>query len=206
MDEVDEQQGSGAVDLLWIPLGAGRRVVRRCGRVYESLVAWRERREPLQLYHAALEVQLDDRRYVIESAPAWDRPEPDRGVVGEGPVGLAWLGRFRAFRYEVRCWSGGRIPDAHHAVGGPRRVSADRRSAAEVLALAPRFPTATWGRDELHAGEMWNSNSLVAWLLACSGHELGRIAPPVGGRAPGWGAGLAVAGRAEGPHVRLTPR
>ena len=50
MDEVDEQQGSGAVDLLWIPLGAGRRVVRRCGRVYESLVAWRERREPLQLY------------------------------------------------------------------------------------------------------------------------------------------------------------
>jgi hypothetical protein len=38
-----------------------------------------------------------------------------------------------------------------------------------VLALVPRVPTVTWGRDELAADEMWNSNSVVRWLLARSG-------------------------------------
>jgi len=52
-----------------------------------------------------------------------------------------------------------------------------------------------WGRDELDAGEMWNSNSVIAWLLARSGVETDRIRPPRGGRAPGWNAGLAVAVR-----------
>jgi hypothetical protein len=42
-------------------------------------------------------------------------------------------------------------------------------------------------------GEMWNSNSLTAWLLAGSGHDLAVVEPPTGGRAPGWSAGLALA-------------
>ena len=42
-----------------------------------------------------------------------------------------------------------------------------------------------WGRDELHAGEMWNSNSLIAWLLARSGHHPDAIEMPARGRAPG---------------------
>jgi hypothetical protein len=66
-----------------------------------------------------------------------------------------------------------------------------------VLALAPTVPTPVWGRDELHAGEMWNSNSLIAWLLARSGIEVDSILPPQGGRAPGWNSGRVVAQRVE---------
>jgi hypothetical protein len=54
-----------------------------------------------------------------------------------------------------------------------------------------------WGRDELRAGEMWNSNSVVAWLIAQTGLDTETIEPPVGGRAPGWNAGVVVARRQE---------
>jgi hypothetical protein len=60
----------------------------------------------------------------------------------------------------------------------------------------PSVPT-PWGRDELRAGEMWNSNSVVAWLIAQTGLDVDAIQPPVGGRAPGWNAGLVVARRSE---------
>ena len=70
-----------------------------------------------------------------------------------------------------------------------------RRGALTVISLAAGFPTATWGRDELGAGEMWNSNSLVSWLLSRSGFDLDAVRPPRGGRAPGWTAGIAVARR-----------
>ena len=66
-----------------------------------------------------------------------------------------------------------------------------------MLDLVTSFPTATWGRDEQRAGDMWNSNSLTAWLLASSGHacDAPALLPPSHGRAPGWSAGLVVAGR-----------
>jgi hypothetical protein len=66
-----------------------------------------------------------------------------------------------------------------------------------VLDLVPAFPTVTWGRDEFGAGEMWNSNSLIAWLLARSDHDTRLVGPPGRGRgrAPGWPAGLVVAAR-----------
>ncbi|MFA9429424.1 hypothetical protein [Egicoccus sp. AB-alg2] len=188
-----------AVDLYWLPLGAGDHVVKHTGRLYEAVVAARQRRARCDLYHAALEVHLDGARYVIESAPAWDRAEPDRGVVVEGPVGLVWLGRSKWFRYEVRRWRDGTIPDAADAVDSPRPVSTDRRHAEAILELAPRFPALTWGRDELGTGDMWNSNSLIAWLLASSGHDLEAIRPPVHGRAPGWSAGLIAARRRPTP-------
>ena len=44
---------------------------------------------------------------------------------------------------------------------------------------------------------MWNSNSLISWLLARSGIETAPIHPPLGGRAPGWHAGLVVAARED---------
>jgi len=53
------------------------------------------------------------------------------------------------------------------------------------------------GRDELRAGEMWNSNSVISWLVARSGIPVETIRPPTGGRAPGWRAGLVVARRPE---------
>ena len=57
------------------------------------------------------------------------------------------------------------------------------------------IPVPVWGRDELRAGEMWNSNSVIAWVLARSGLAAASILPPVGGRAPGWNAGVVVADR-----------
>jgi hypothetical protein len=74
-----------------------------------------------------------------------------------------------------------------------------------VLALVPAFPTATWGCNELKAGGMWNSNLLIAWLLARSGHDMPEIGPPAHGRAPGWSAGLVIAQRdadADRPGAR----
>jgi hypothetical protein len=192
----------GDVDLYWLPLGAGGSVVPRCGRAYERVSAHLGHRRARPLFHSALEVTRAGTRYVVEMAPVWGVPERDRGVVREGPVGLRPLGALRLFRYEVRCWPSGRIPDRDWAVGGPRRLGgAD--VAARVLELVPEVPALTWGRDELAVGEMWNSNSLVSWLLASSGVDLTEVAPPFGGRAPGWSAGLALAadGRATAARV-----
>lgn len=185
------------VDLYWLPLGAGDSlpVVRWNGRLYEALVARRERRSRCDLYHAAFVVGLDGVRHTIEMGPEWGQREADRGVVGGGPVGLRALGRSRFFRYEVRRWRDGVIPDVAEAVGGARRVSADEGTARRVLDLVPDFPTATWGRDELETGDMWNSNSLVAWLLVRSGSDTDAASPPPRGRAPGWTAGLVVGAR-----------
>ena len=187
-----------AVDLLWIPLGAGDNtgLVRRSGRIFEVIAARREHRQRCDLFHSALEVHLDGHRYAVEMTPAWGLPtNVDRGIVATGPVGLAGLGRFRFFRYEIHGWKDGAIPDAAEAVGLPQRVSEDREHAEAVLRLLPRFPTRTWGRDELATKDMWNSNSLISWLLIRSGHDLARIQPPDNGRAPGWEAGRTVAER-----------
>jgi hypothetical protein len=183
--------------LYWLPLGAGGHSVRWNGRLFESLVARHERRAVQDLYHSALEVHIGDDRFVIEMTPAWGATATDRGVVREGPVGSRWLGRFAAFRYEVRLWHRGVIPDVDEAVASPQRVSQDLARARRLLELVPQVPAHTWGRDELRTGDMWNSNSLIAWLLARSDHETGPIVPPAHGRAPGWRAGLIVAARQE---------
>lgn len=190
-------RATASVDLYWLPLGAGDNThcVRTNGRILEAVTACYEHRERCDLYHAAVEVRLGSDRFTIEMAPVWSTDAPDRGVVCEGPVGLRWLGRSRVFRYEVRRWRNGEIPDAAEAVDSPQRLSTDPAKAQQILDLAPMFPTATWGLDELEAGEMWNSNSLIAWLLAGSGHDVDAITPPPRGRAPGWSAGLVVAAR-----------
>ncbi|MEV4536484.1 hypothetical protein AB0J82_22120 [Asanoa sp. NPDC049518] len=182
-----------AVLLYWLPLGAGGRVVQWNGRMYEALVAWREHRPTRDLYHTALELRLDGSRFVVEMAPAWSSVAANRGVVQTGPVGHRALGRIAAFRYEVRRWRMGVIPDSADAVDGPRLVGRDRRRVRRLLDLVPEVPPLTWGRDEIGAGDMWNSNSLTAWLLAMSGHDMTAIAAPPHGRAPGWHAGLTLA-------------
>jgi len=190
------------VDLYWLPLGAGGRFVRLNGRVFETIDAGLHRRRRCDLYHSALEVRLGADRFVIEQGPVWNNKVPERGVVCEGPVGSVWLGRSRVFRYEVRCWGDGVIPDVAEAVASPVRVSCDAAWARLVIDLVPRVPRATWGRDELRAGEMWNSNSLISWLLARSGHDIRAVAPPPHGRAPGWNAGLVIAARQLRTHAR----
>jgi hypothetical protein len=125
--------------------------------------------------------------------PAWGASHSAAGVVASGPVGARFLGRSLMFRYEVHCWPDGVIPDREFAVGGPRILTTREDVARRVLSLAPTFPTAVWGCDELGTGDMWNSNSLIAWLLSSAGLPAADIAPPPNGRAPGWNAGLAVA-------------
>jgi hypothetical protein len=99
------------------------------------------------------------------------------------------------FRYEIRLWRNGHIPDIAEAVESPRRLADDEDCARRVLEIVAQVPTPVWGRDELATGDMWNSNSVIAWVLARSGLDVDAIRPPGGGRAPGWHAGLEVARR-----------
>lgn len=182
------------VDLYWIPLGAGAggALVRWSGRCYEMVAATLGRRRRQALFHSALEVRIDGVTTAIEMTPVWIT-RGERGVVGEGPVGLRSLRRWRVFRYEVRRWTGGSIPDVAEAIGGAVRVSGDPSVARMVLGLVPLVPLVTWGRDELGTGDMWNSNSVVSWLLTRVGIGLDDVCPPGDGRAPGWDAGIAAA-------------
>ncbi len=191
----DLEPSRASVDLYWIPLGAGGAgFVRFNGRVYEAIKARAERRRALDLCHTALEVRVPAGRFTIENA--WPSPDSDtrsRGVVLEGPVGARWNARFRALRYEVRCWRDGIIPDAGEAVGGPQHLSNDPIRAQRLVDLVASVPLLAWGRDELRCGDMWNSNSVISWLLARSGLPVDEIHPPVGKRAPGWEAGRVAA-------------
>jgi len=45
----------------------------------------------------------------------------------------------------------------------------------------------------------WNSNSMLAWLTATADLLMAPLAPPPGGRAPGWAAGLEPARRGRAP-------
>jgi hypothetical protein len=183
-----------AIELYWLPLGAGGHSVRLNGKVFEWFTARLEHRDRCDLYHSALQVHLPEGRFVVEQAPAWGEGSR-RGVVAQGAVGAQPLGRSRLFRYEIRCWRDGIIPDIAEAVDSPRRLSDRLEVARRLLELTPQVPTPVWGRDELHAGEMWNSNSTISWLLARSGLDVDSITPPRRGRAPGWKAGIAIARR-----------
>jgi hypothetical protein len=184
------------VDLYWLPLGAGGHFVRLNGRLYEALVAWRERRPRFDLYHSALVASVTAGTFVIEQAwPIPDERGADRGAVAEGPVGWRRAAALRFLRYEVRCWRDGVIADLAEAVESPRHLTGDAARAEQVLRLVRQAPTPVWGRDELGTGEMWNSNSLVSWVLVRSGLHGDAVAPPAGGRAPGWRAGIVAAAR-----------
>lgn len=186
---------TSAVDLLWIPLGAGTSLptVRVSGWVYEAIAAAREHRRRLALYHAAMEVRLGNDVHVLEMTPAWGPAHQPGAAVTGGAVGARVLGRSRLFRYEVHCSTRATIPDREHAVRTVHVAEGDDALARRVVDLAPYVPGSTWGRDEARTGEMWNSNSVVAWLLARAGADLSTVSPPHGGRAPGWDAGLVVA-------------
>jgi hypothetical protein len=164
---VDQPASETGIDLYWLPLGAGGWFVRLNGRVYEAVHALLARRRPLDLYHSALEVRLPEGRFVVESS--W--PIPDAG------------GRSRGVVVE--------------AVASPQPLSDDPVQARRLLDLVASLPSPTWGRDELAAGEMWNSNSVISWLLTRTGLPTDAIHPPTGGRAPGWHAGIVTARRQQ---------
>src|ERR1044072_636424 len=182
------------LDLYWIPVGAGNRVVRASCRIYEGIAAFAQRRPQQDLYHSALIAETADGRYVVEVTPVPDDHGSHRGVVGVGPVGSRLLGRWRVFRYELRRWRDGVIPDIAYAVDSPVCLTKDIDEVSLALALLELVPTPVWGRDELDAGEMWNSNSVTSWVLEGAGIGAAGV-PPHGGRAPGWDAGVLVARR-----------
>jgi hypothetical protein len=90
---------SARVDLYWMRLGAGDNThcVRGNGRIFEWVIARFRHREPLDLYHSALEVRTGDGQFVIEMAPVWGTDARPRRR-GRGPVGLRWLGHSQIFR------------------------------------------------------------------------------------------------------------
>jgi hypothetical protein len=194
---IESELAPASVDLYWLPLGAGApsgsRLVRFNGRIYEALKAATERRRPLDLYHAGLQVRLGRGRFVVEVAPSPDPWRARRGVVAEGAVGSRLAGVLRLFRYEVRCWYGGRIPDIDEAVASPIRLTDDPATSHRLLELTPSVPTPVWGRDELGTGDMWNSNSVVSWLIARAGLPVENVPLPPHGTAPGWKAGIEAA-------------
>lgn len=200
MDSVDT-----GIYLYWIPLGAGGSgFVRTNGRIYEAIESRRRSRSAVDLYHTALQVRLPERRFIVETM--WPSPAgnpAERGVVVVAPVFASWLSFTRIFRYEVRCWPDGNLPDADEAFGGPQPVSRDEDVSRRVLDLTKKVPKLVWGRDEADVGEMWNSNSVISWLLTRAGVEMNSVTAPEGGRAPGWDAGIVVAGRQAGESLRL---
>jgi hypothetical protein len=126
-----------SVELYWLPLGAGdaSHCVRWNGRIFEAISARSHHRPACDLYHSALMVHLGGDHYTIEMAPAWGNKQAERGVVSEGAVGLPWLGRSRLFRYEIRRWRNGTIPDIGEAVASP--AATGHRHRAGTAAARP---------------------------------------------------------------------
>jgi hypothetical protein len=187
------RDAASGVDLYWIPLGAGHRSVRVNGIVYEAMRATIERRTRCDLYHSVLAINLPGGCYWIEMTPVPDHNGGQRGVVAEGPVGLRGLGRARLFRYEIRRWRDGVVPDLDYAVASPLRLTDDRNLTQRAFDLLPEVPTLVWGRDEQHTGDMWSCNSVISWTLASAGIDVAAVPLPPHARAPGWDAGLAIA-------------
>jgi hypothetical protein len=184
-----------AVDLYWIPLSAGHRIVRLKVHAYEAICALITRRPRRELYHSALHVLSSNQGAVIEMSHTRDERGMERGVVAEGPIGFRRAGRYRIFRYEIRCWRDGVVTDARFAVSSPTRLASDETTARRLAELSCYAPMFIWGRDELRVHDRWTSNSVISWMLESSGVDAARIEPPAGGHAPGWKAGIVAAHR-----------
>ena len=193
----DPDTSYGWIDLYWIPLGiGGSGFVRTLGRLYESTKARRDNRPPLAIYHTALRVRTPEGIYAVEMVlPSRGGDYGSRGVVLQGAVASAWLAAWRIFRYEVRRWRNGILLDDEPTVVGPQRLTDDPDQASRLLESMDFVPQLVWGRDQLETGEMWNSNSVISWLLVKAGLPIEAIQPPPGARAPGWDTGIVVATR-----------
>lgn len=145
-DDREAEPAFGSVDLYWSPLGAGAHIVRLSGKLLELLSAPVQHRRRRDLYHSALIVRVPEGRCIVEQAPIPDLYPERRGVVADGPVEVQWIGRYRVFRYEVRCWRGGVIPDIDSAVTSPVRLVDDLTVAQRILDRLPTIPTPAWGR------------------------------------------------------------
>jgi hypothetical protein len=71
------------------------------------------------------------------------------------------------FRYEVRRWPDGVIPDAEEAVASPQPLSDDPLRARRLLDLVGSLPNPVWGRDELGTGPGGGPAPAAQWREAC---------------------------------------
>lgn len=182
-----------SVELLWLPVGAETSRFQQASlRLWEAFEAARARRPRVALVHSALRVRTcDGTAYAIELTPAFQPTSvPPRAT---GPVGLRMLGRFQLFRWALQCTPGGAFPDEQWATGEPDVLATDCDTADSLLQLTSTIPRYTWGRRRPGTGEMWTSDSVVAWLLVRASIDVAGVGPPPGTRAPGWDAGLLVA-------------
>jgi len=156
-------------------------------------------RQPLSL---GLVVVAPAGRFVIEQTPVPDHHGERRGVSWRERSDRNSSDASISSGYEIRRWRHGVIPDIAEAVSSPVRLTEEPTRASQIVYLVPSVPDLVWGRDEGHTGEIWNSNSVVSWLLARAGLDPDRIQPPTGGRSPGWRAGVEIAHR----HSAGSPR
>ena len=186
---------TAAVELYWIPLGAGGHSVRLNGRVFEAIAAAASigdaatsitPRSSSSSTAIATRSSSRRRRTLTRRAAAWSPPAPSAAAT---PAGCA------CFATRSAAGAAGRFRISTRRSAGPRRLSSDPRDARRLLDLVRTVPTPVWGRDELKTGEMWNSNSMTAWLIAATGLSTDLLRPPPRGRAPGWDAGIEVARR-----------
>ena len=123
---------TAAVDVYWLPLGAGdaSHCVRWNGRVFEAAAAAREHRRRQDLYHSALEIRHGEDRFVIEMAPLWATAAADRGVVSEGAVVIG-LGGAACLRPVV---SQGCEP-----IGEPWTITGSERNIVKTIGGRPAY-------------------------------------------------------------------
>ncbi len=176
-----------------MPVGAGTsRFQRGSLRLWEAFEAARARRPRAALFHSALKlVSEDGQTSTLELTPAFAGGQESPLLTG--PVGFRGAERWRLFRYQLRCLPVARLPDEEFVVESPTTLSTDCALIPRILALAPTIPAYTWGRRVAGSDEMWTSDSVISFLLVRAGVDLSAVAPPKGGRAPGWRAGVALA-------------
>src|ERR687898_155851 len=80
----DLDGGLAAIDLYWIPLGAGQHVVRLSGKLFEATSAWLHQRPRFDLYHSALVVVVAEGRFVRarRGRPRARQARPRSGAIG----------------------------------------------------------------------------------------------------------------------------
>ena len=155
------------------------------------------------LYHSALEVHVPEARFVIEQAPAWRRRRRARRR-RRGPGRHPRAGRFRLFRYEVRRWRDGVIPDAAEAVESPHAPERRDRLRAATARAGAGDADARMGPRRTGTGEMWNSTRSSRGSSCAVVSTSSPLAPPRGGRAPGWNAGIVIARRQQADAAART--
>jgi hypothetical protein len=162
---------------------------------WERLRALKAGRSPRELLHVALEVQLDSStKFVIELVPAGFGPaRTSTGVVGNGPILSRALGWMRMFQYEIRRWKNGVVEAKDKSTRPPSTYVITRDQALQIIDGASRAPRHPWGQDVLGNGDMWNSNSLVSFVLVSAGMDPAAIEPPASADWPGWDTGVALA-------------